>query len=425
MVRRRLFARDEQEAGDAGFRRQQVVAAGVLAPRRHVEADAEQFARGVVEEAEVHLGLRFVAAFGQRLQPVHEVRGLLGRRARAFAGRVPQGGPEDLALDDVEVAEVVSALLLQGVRPFADRDVGLVGRLPHPRRRHGKLPEPFPDSRCVGGCADEQQLRLLQGFENLGGRPAPRHLGDHGERVLEARPQLRGQRGRLADFAQPGAQRHEAGGEVAAVHAGDVERLQRLERARVVPVVELAAVALELVHRVERLLRALRQRRRGDVAEVPGREVGEQREADVRRRRARGHDGIRILLVVVGRQPVVRLAHEGVEEAPGPAGQRPQFAALRLAHVRQTAAARTADPPGAERRGEPERQQRRGVDQRSGAGERDSRGGDERDERRRPHLHQKAAERAARAEARVARQMPDHQPAPRERQPQPRDGEGA
>ena len=425
VVRRRLFARDEQEAGDAGFRRQQVVAAGILAPRRHVEADAQQLARGVVEEAEVHLRLRFVAAFGQRLEPMHEVRGLLGRRTRAVARGASQGGSESIAPDGVEVAEMVVALLLQRVRPFADRGVGLVSRLPHPRRRHGQLPEPLPDPRCVGGCADEQQLRLLQGLEHPGGRPAPRHLGDHGEGVLETRPQLRGQHGRLADFAQPGAQRHEAGGEIAAVHAGDVERLQRLERARVVPVVELAAVALELVHRVERLLRALRQRRRGDVAEVPGREVGEQREADVRRRRARGHDGIRILLVVVRRQPVVRLSREGVEEAPGPAGQRPQFAALRLAHVRFAAAARTADPPGAEGRGEPERQQRRGVDQRGGAGERDRRGGDERDERRRPHLHQEAAERAARVEARVARQMPDHQPAPRERQPQPRDGEGA
>ena len=60
-------------------------------------------------------------------------------------------------------------------------------------------------------------------------------------------------------------------GQVAAVHRGDVPRLERRERPGVVPVVEVAAVPLHRRHRLERARGAVDEPARRDVAEVVGR----------------------------------------------------------------------------------------------------------------------------------------------------------
>ena len=55
----------------------------------------------------------------------------------------------------------------------------------------------------------------------------------------------------------------------------------------------------------------------GDVAEVARGHRGEQVEADVGGRGPVGDHALGLLLIVVGREPVVRGGHEGLEEAPG------------------------------------------------------------------------------------------------------------
>ena len=52
-------------------------------------------------------------------------------------------------------------------------------------------------------------------------------------------------------FPQPGAERQQMPGEVAAVHAGNIERQERLERAGFIPIVEMPAIPLEPLHRGE------------------------------------------------------------------------------------------------------------------------------------------------------------------------------
>src|SRR5947208_2932785 len=104
--------------------------------------------------------------------------------------------------------------------------------------------------------------------------------------------------------------------EVAAVDRRHVAWQQWLQRLRVVPVEEVPLMALELRHRRQRVLRALEQLSAGDVAEVVRGEIGEQRQAYVRRRRPMGDDFGGMLLEVVGRQPVVLGTDEYLEEPP-------------------------------------------------------------------------------------------------------------
>ena len=59
---------------------------------------------------------------------------------------------------------------------------------------------------------------------------------------------------------------------------------------------------------------------RSDPAEVAGADRGEQVHADVRRRRAMGDQRLRVVLEVVGRQPVFVAADERLEEPPGATG---------------------------------------------------------------------------------------------------------
>ena len=118
--------------------------------------------------------------------------------------------------------------------------------------------------------------------------------------------------GGVGQSQQPGAQRQQVAGEVAAVDRRDVARRQRLERPRVVPVVEVAAVALQPVQRA-RASRAVRSMQLAGARCSRSRRPPGWRAATGRCWSATcgARAPARVLLEVVGRQPVVL----GVDEA--------------------------------------------------------------------------------------------------------------
>ena len=112
---------------------------------------------------------------------------------------------------------------------------------------------------------------------------------------------LRGQVG-SAVFPQPGGEGGEAGGQVAAVHGGDIARLHGPQRAYIVPVIEVPAPLRQRVTGAQHVLyqpqRALPRRR----AQVQGGEGADHGQADIRRRGALGGPHGRLLLIVVRRE---------------------------------------------------------------------------------------------------------------------------
>ena len=186
--------------------------------------------------------------------------------------------------------------------------------------------------------------------------------------VSRSPPKMRGGSTlRLDQLQQAAAEHQQVADQVAAVHRRDVQRRQRLERTRVVPVVEVAAVALHPGQGAERLLRAVEQPAGGAIAEVAGGQVRQQRHADVGRAGARRDDPGRMLLEIVGRQPVLFRRDEDLEVAPGPPGQLSQKDALLVGQADRRRGQRPAQPPGDDRRDEPQPEQRPG-DQAAGRG---------------------------------------------------------
>ena len=149
-------------------------------------------------------------------------------------------------------------------------------------------------------------------------------------------------------------QRDQVAGQVAAVHRGDVRRLEHAQVVQVVPVVEVSA---EAPHPLERAERQLQPSRISSTVMKPRSHAldrREQLEADVGRRRAHRDDRRRILLEVVRREPVRLGGDEAVEEAPVE-----ERVAQRAASARRPAIRRSrARPPGALERVRDRRRQR-------------------------------------------------------------------
>ncbi len=151
-------------------------------------------------------------------------------------------------------------------------------------------------------------------------------------------------------------------GKIAAVHRGDVARLERSEVARAVPVVEVAAVELEPPDRGQCGFEALGHLDGPDPPEVAGRHGRQQGEPDVGRRRPARDFRLRLFLKVVGREILELRAREALEIRPrlprDPAElRRRRFGkprgrgfARRLTHPARED--RRSDPRGEERRGE-------------------------------------------------------------------------
>ncbi len=475
---------DRHEAGQARLAGEQVVAAAVEAVVADVEADQEEVARRVEEEAPLHVG-ELAAAPRERLEagdqalgalageleggaqvadPLHR-RGDLGRgRAAAVLGedaleQRQQGGVEarDVlrAGAGVEARQFAAQLLQAGRGPRRadlpeepggrrqqaprrdlDEVVAVLARLARQRRGPPAALVLAAGGQgvgeLVGGVADlaEQHQRALDAAGGLGGPgEQARAQGAQGQRarrvVLDRDQAVEGvaQAGegaarpdaRLDQAEQARAQHQQVPGEVAAVDERHVARVQRLQGAGVVPVEEVAAVALEAVEGVERGGGALEQARQRDVAEVVGGEVGEQPQADVGRRGAVGDHLGGELLHVVGRQVVVLVADEGLEEAPGLARQALQELDLPGRQAVALRAQRAADEPRHRRRAAPQ-QQHAGRGRQVGVGGAQQPGaGGQGDQRRQPHRAVVPDERGARAALGVAGGGPLEQAAPRHR----------
>ncbi len=212
-------------------------------------------------------------------------------------------------------------------------------------------------------------VRQLEGLVELppGERLAPavvadpaRRVAGQGQRVADPGERRR-DRERLIDHEPARVrQRDEVAGEVAAVDRRDVRGLEPVEVARVVPVVEVPPEALQARDRRERLLEPVDHLQRPDPPEVAGGDGCQEVHPDVRRRRPVRHGGARVVLVVVGRKPVVLAIDERLEEPPGPAGgqaQRRDVGGCEL--LRGRLGGRHADPPRDQRGGQPEDDERR------------------------------------------------------------------
>ena len=189
---------------------------------------------------------------------------------------------------------------------------------------------------------------------------------------------------------------------VAAVDHRDIDRQQRLQILGVVPIIEMALMSLQRRHGTQRVAGALEQLAGRYVAEVVRGKICQQRQADVGGRGTPRNDGHRMLLNVVGWQPVVFRSDIGLEETPGLAGQPVQVSALAVVQGSGLAQRRLADPPGHCRCQQPQQQQRCRADQAMRLQQRQQSRHDQRKCRRKPHIAQLAAERIIGAVRRLA-----------------------
>ena len=121
---------------------------------------------------------------------------------------------------------------------------------------------------------------------------------------------------RRVERAHPGGAGQKRGGEVSAVHRGDVARAQRAQRVDVVPVVEMAMPRFHALERLHRGGEALAQFGIADETEGARREAGGQVEADVGGRCAAGRAHGGIDLHIVRRQKILPRRDVRLEEAP-------------------------------------------------------------------------------------------------------------
>ena len=209
----------------------------------------------------------------------------------------------------------------------------------------------------------------------------PAHAGDAFAQALPERPQLAAVVGhRIEALAEDrddveqavevafeeGGRRHrpfvagcrhgdQVTGEVAAVDARHVERMQRPQRRGFVPVVEMAAIGLQLLDRGDGGFQPLGGVGKPDPAEIARRQYRQQIDADIGRRCARGDHRGRKLLEIVRRQHVVLGRDEGLEIEPGPPPVGAQPGLVRLRHDQPVLGLRrAADQPCESRRADPE-----------------------------------------------------------------------
>ena len=150
----------------------------------------------------------------------------------------------------------------------------------------------------------------------------------------------------------------------------------------------MALEALEALHRGERGVDPGRELVRRDEAEIVGGQGREQSHADVRGRGPVGHPGLGGLLEVVRGQGVVLGAHEGLEVAPGVAGDADGGTRDRLPRARPVAAHGLAQRVRDERRGRPQGEEGEGDQERAGAQRGHEEQRDRGDHRARDHLPQ-------------------------------------
>ena len=186
------------------------------------------------------------------------------RRARQVVGRGGGRRPpaERLEQRPVPLGDLVG--LGPGRRVRRDllqrRAQGLGVRRARPRR--GRRAGPGPASAARSGVELAQRggavLAQRRGRVRVA-RQRRQRVGEDARGVEGAGAAAAAVRRRLRELAQPGGQRHQRAGQVAAVHGRDVARGERRQADRVVPVEQVALVALERLDGGERVLDPVRE----------------------------------------------------------------------------------------------------------------------------------------------------------------------
>ncbi len=401
--------RDRDEAPEARLRREQVVIARIAPPLRDVVADRQQVPRRVVQEVVVQVRERL--AFARKACDLVEPRGRIAARLRKRdAVRVahrPRGQERRHSRHDGSNRLHVQRSQFAQRRHRSRREVARVGApVQAPRREKRELLLDAVHLACERGGPEHliargrsrQRVRVYRDrrhpradaieppahgdhrrgpridgrFEvpaqpyDAGSRGTARRLGQAVERVAEpGEPRAHG-RPFVREREQALPERQQVSGEVAAVDRGHVVRGQRLPRARVVPVVEVPFKPLERRHRRQRMGGTPDELTGRNEAQVERRQVREQCEPHVRRRRAVSDHLDRMHLHVVRRQPPIVRTHEDVEERPRPAREPAQETRLARVEAGVATTGRTTDPEGETGGSEPEQQHRGGRGQRDG-----------------------------------------------------------
>ena len=420
--------RDRDEAAEPRLRSEQVVVARVAPVLVDVVADREQVARRVVEEARSPSRANSPACAREALEASRCARARagalrcaasVGAARAASAAAVPARRRGALSAqqhcDRVAVRawrrSARSARAQRRRRVDAAQSAASASPLAAQRSQHAAVP-----ARRGAACA-----RLAQRVQIAPqrARRAAASLGAAGRSVSRRPVEQRGVDDRLRRRARAGPARSVSRWP-ARLPLSTVETYsgaQRLQRLRVVPVVEVAAVALQaapscasvVVGALEQLgrPRGSRSRTRPGWPAAPGPMlVGEVRCATTRDR---------VLLEVVGRQPVVLGADEGLEEAQvgAPAAQEARL--RRASSARSRRASGRLSHHAMRRRDEPQQQERRGERQRAGARATSQRERAERERRARSTSTGRTPARSrAASRRRLARRRPFEQPASRD-----------
>ena len=126
--------------------------------------------------------------------------------------------------------------------------------------------------------------------------------------------------------------------QVAAVNAGNIARVQRGQRAGVVPVIEMAAEMLEFIQCIERLRGTQQQFALRDITEVHARSCLPAATGRYWSAKCDEQSPVRDFLIVIRRQPVLLLVHEGRKERPGFTAGLAQETALPVVQITLLAA---------------------------------------------------------------------------------------
>ena len=217
--------------------------------------------------------------------------------------------------------------------------------------------------------------------------------------------------------------------QIRAVHRRDVARLKRRQAPDVVPVQQMPLVLLEALDRRDGLVDSVQSLEAIDEAQVVRRQDRQKRHADVRRRRAVGHEARGLLLNIVRRKPMPGLVHRAHEIRPGAPRDLAQVFPVARAEDDRSRNHRAAQPERDERRRKPGKEEERGGGE--GRGARRDRGGAQGDRGRGacPHAVRERAQalpagQARRARRRGGRGLPFEQLSLREHQPHQRERDG-
>ena len=168
---------------------------------------------------------------------------------------------EDFAILRLLLVDQRTRDVQDGFHAFAER-----------RQRFGKSRGPLRDWDEPGGERVERLGELLSSHQS---RVPP--VGERAgaafelqQRVLDSSEPLGTEHGTVDRLSAGVCQGDQVPGEVAAVHGGDVSRLERSPLASFVPVVEVATEALQTFHRLESRFETVDEVHRAEPAEVAG-----------------------------------------------------------------------------------------------------------------------------------------------------------